>query len=182
MVVPNEKWRWFLPNTDGALMVEMDSGMRFETAYFAKQLMQNNIDAPFNIDHSQTFMDVVDELEACGVPFTAFQVSQIALNACAALHFHKPLVNKSFLYRRYQSCLDCHGHRLAWLASGDQTALVLTLEQEGESVSCLILSELFVSNDDKEHPQFSLIKVLSDRLVDLEGLDELEASNHQHAG
>lgn len=174
MMAPNEKWRWFIDENGKKLMVEMESGFRFETAYQGRQLAVEHLDLPFDIDHSQSFMAVVDEIESSGVPFSNYQVTQIALNASAAIHFHTPLVNKSFLYQRNSHRLDCASHRLAWLVSGEHTALVLTLQQDGESVTCLNLSEDFVSNDAKTHSQFCLIKVLSDRLISLDALEEVE--------
>ncbi|GAA0852029.1 cell division protein ZapC domain-containing protein [Aliiglaciecola litoralis] len=171
MLLPSANWKWFINQQSRALMVELDAGLIFQTAYNESQLKNVPQHVLFDIHHCQFFMESVEALEASGVPFDNSAKLQIGLNATAALSFHKPVLNKSWLYEKKTSCLIGPYMQLAWLSIKDNTLLMLSLKHEGNTVLCLNLSETFETNDGKTHPQFCLISVLCDRLLSFDALD-----------
>lgn len=172
MLLPSGHWKWYYHQTSDRLMLEMDAGMGFQTVYGQKQLTSIAIQSAFTIEHTQDYMALLDAIDASGVPFSVSESTQIGLNGAAALSFHKSINNKSWLYQKQGGTFDWHESRLAWLKSGDQTGLVITLQQSGDSVLCMLLSDSFNQSDGKTYNQFSLIRVLTDRLCELDCVDE----------
>ena len=152
-------------------MVELDSGLLFQTAFLEQDLKHVPQNLLFDIHHCQRFMESVEALEASGVPFDNATKLQIGLNATAALSFHKPVVAKSWLYQKKSSFITGIGKQLCWLTFDNNALLMLSLQHDGSTVTCLNLSENYVTSDGKSHLQFSVIRVLSDRLVNFDGLD-----------
>lgn len=155
-------------------MVELESGMRFQTAYHGSHLAQTQLDAPFCIEHSQLFVDLVDVIQDSGIPFTATQIQQVALNGTAAHFFHKSVAHKSWLFDSFNANVEQDSMRLGWLLSGSESALVMSFHQDGACLNCLNLSDSFTLTNGKSYGQFALLKVHSDRLFPLDNLDELE--------
>ncbi|MEP4889568.1 MAG: cell division protein ZapC domain-containing protein [Aliiglaciecola sp.] len=172
MLLPSGHWKWFIDKQSHFLMIEMDAGLSFQTAYLDSQLKLIPENLYFQIQHSQSFIESLEAINHSNVPFESSVKTQIALNATAAKCFHKPVLNKSWLYTKNAVSLHGDEQQLAWLTSHDESYLMLTLEQQGSSVLCLNLSEEFKTSDNKVHPQFSLINVLSDRLMSLEQLED----------
>lgn len=168
MLMPDSHWKWKLEPESGILCVELHAGLQFKTAYHTNMLTSVDFSSVFSISHCQFFMDTIDSLEDSGVPFEQSQLLQIGLNATAALSFHKPVKNKSWLYETVSSSRNWKPFQLAWVVNQGDSMLVLVLQQEGDSILCMNLSEQFTSQDGQAHPQFSVIKVLSNRLSSLE--------------
>ncbi|GAA6183342.1 cell division protein ZapC [Aliiglaciecola sp. NS0011-25] len=153
-------------------MIELNAGLSFQTAYLDSQLKLIPENLYFEIQHSQCFIESLEAVNNSNVPFEDSVKTQIALNATAAKCFHKPVLNKSWLYQKNSCCLHSEEQQLAWLSCNGESYLMLTLQQQGSSVLCLNLSEEFTTSDNKVHSQFSLINVLSDRLLSLEQLED----------
>ncbi|WJG07649.1 cell division protein ZapC domain-containing protein [Aliiglaciecola sp. LCG003] len=174
MLLPSGKWKWFIDQASSSLLVELDAGLTFQTAYQVSQLKVSPDGLFFDIEHSDYFIQCIDALDESGVPFDDSIKMQIAINASAARCFHKPVLNKSWLYTKQNLCLIDDQQQLAWISHNQETYLVMTLERKGDTVLCMNLSEQFVTSDHKIHPQFSLLSVLSDRLLAFDQLGENE--------
>ncbi|GAB2675641.1 cell division protein ZapC domain-containing protein [Aliiglaciecola aliphaticivorans] len=170
MLLPSGHWKWFIDKQSHFLMIEMDAGLSFQTAYLDSQLKLIPENLYFEIQHSQHYIESLEAINDSNVPFENSVKTQIALNATAAKSFHKPVLNKSWLYSKHPYSLQGNEQQLAWLTCNGESYLMLTLSAEGNSVLCLNLSDDFQTSDNKIHRQFSLINVFSDRLTALEQL------------
>lgn len=178
MLLPSVKWKWFIDSTNLALMVELDSGLFFQTAYRSEHLHTLPDNQYFDIEQSNYFTQIAEALHESEVPFDQSAQMQIALNGTAALCFHRPVINKSWLYEKQNACIYVDTPELAWFKVNTEFYLALTLIKEGDSVLCLNLSERFITSDNKIHEQFCVIRILSDRLIGLDSLidDDVDAS------
>ncbi|GAC14805.1 cell division protein ZapC domain-containing protein [Aliiglaciecola lipolytica] len=179
MLLPSGHWKWYIDKQSHFLMIELNAGLSFQTAFVDSQLQVIPENLYFEILHSQCFIESLEAVNQSNVPFEQSVKTQIALNATAAKCFHKPVIHKSWLYEKHPSCLVGPEQQLAWLSCNQESYLVLTLQQQGSLALCLNLSEDFKTADNKIHKQFSLINVHSDRLVSLEQIndDPIEQSN-----
>ncbi len=172
MLIPSIHWKWTIEPQTRILQVELDAGLIFKTAFSERQLREVPQNLLFDIYHCQAFMESVEALEMSGVPFDDQTKLQIGLNATAAISFHKTVVNKSWLYRKNQSCISGPEKQLAWLNNKEQNLLLLCLAEQGDTRLAMNLSDDFTSGDGKTHGQFSVLSVLSDRLLSFDLLDE----------
>lgn len=172
MLLPSVHWKWTIDTVSRNLQIELDAGLIFKTAFNEIQLQCVPQNLLFDIHHCQRFMESVEALEASGVPFDDQTKLQIGLNATAALSFHKPIVGKSWLYTKQYSCISGPEKQLAWLNNDNENLLFLSLEVQGETRLAMNLSEEFTTSDGKTHEQFSLVSVLSDRLLSFDLLEE----------
>lgn len=172
MLLPSVHWKWTIDSISRNLQIELDAGLIFKTAFNETQLQCVPQNLLFDIHHCQRFMESVEALEISGVPFDDQTRLQIGLNATAALSFHSSIVSKSWLYKKNHSCISGPEKQLAWLNNKSENLLFLCLESQGEVRLAMNLSEEFTTGDGKTHKQFSLVSVLSDRLLSFDLLDE----------
>lgn len=160
MLRPDSQWRWYFDQQQACLAMQVSEQMVFMTPYGVKQLghwPQQSED--FDLQDHEHYSLALSWLEAEPEFSDPFK-TQAALNACAALRYHKPLMPKSWFFRRGHSG---SGLGLATLASEVQSARVLVL-QEGESCLCMLLDESLPLAQAKPLQQFALIKVMRDCL------------------
>lgn len=170
MLLPDARWEWLVDPTNQALKVKLQDGSVFHTAYCCDDLHTVPNNAFFSIEQSRHFCLIVDALVESEVPFEQSDLLTIGLNGVVVLNFHKPVVNKSWLYKKQDACLFAYNPQLAWFNVDNKEHLALTLEMEGDTILCLNLSDEFVTSDNKKHKQFSVMRILSDRLLNLNGL------------
>ncbi|MFQ3196938.1 MAG: cell division protein ZapC [Paraglaciecola sp.] len=96
------------------------------------------------------------------------QLSQILLNATAALAFHKHLSVKSWHFATQQTPgIHCQLALLEPLAQDEVYKLgqVLVLQQDRQASTCMSLAPTFQINATKTLAQFELIRVMNNRFI-----------------
>ncbi|MDF2177525.1 cell division protein ZapC [Aliiglaciecola sp. CAU 1673] len=160
MLRPDSQWRWYFDQQQACLAMQLSDEMVFLSAYGAKQLgRQPMAFEDFDLEDHQNYSQAAFLLDD-EVQFTAAFKTQAALNACALLRFHKPLMPKSWFFQRGMAG---SGVGVATLTSNLHAAQVLVL-QEGESCLCMLLDESLPLDEGKSLKQFEAIKVMRDCL------------------
>lgn len=163
MLIPEGSWAWCWDDDADCLAIQLHNGLYFKTAYQQRQLHNEALSrAPFDIQHMQIYMQISDFLIDIPVCLSSAQKTQIALNATAAISFHKPVPNKSWFYQ------DCPAggcsNQYASLLTQDGQGQVLVLETQNQFSTCLLLSDQLKLDSGLVLDPFSVIKVASNRL------------------
>jgi cell division protein ZapC len=163
MLQPDTNWYWFYDSQHGCLSLSMGE-MQFTTPYAYKVLNRCPVKAAeFDLQDLEHYSLVARELELTGMTFSAAQKTQLALNICAALRFHKSLMPKSWFFNRHSS--PGHYHHLAYLTTATSEARVWVVEEKTSSCLCMLLSPEFELRQGKTMKQFELIRVTPDCLL-----------------
>jgi cell division protein ZapC len=163
MLQPSTQWYWYIDTKSKHLCISLDRELCFSTPYHAKSVfLKEEQQQSFSLADLDHYAELADCLEHSCLRLSAAELTQILLNAAAALAFHKPLSAKSWYFAGQQSCGEFH--RLATLQNEYAEGLVLVLYREGVTASCMLLSNQMQLDDNKRLSQFQLIKVMSDRL------------------
>jgi cell division protein ZapC len=162
MLQPKTDWYWYIQQH--TLCISLGNDLQFTTAYNLDKLVNTpHKHSLFSLANSECYLHLADKLEESGLPLSGAQITQILLNACAALAFHKPLSPKSWHFE-VQESFGVY-KQLAVLEGKVGKGLVLALEHEYSTVTCMLLSAELQLNETKSLKQFQLIKVMSDRLI-----------------
>ncbi|WP_039988414.1 cell division protein ZapC domain-containing protein [Paraglaciecola arctica] len=161
MLQPRSDWYWFSENSQ--LMLSMGKEWQCTTAFGQKQI----VDLPkshqlFNLSDTEYYLTFADHLLASGGQFSEAQLTQILINATAAIMFHKPVSPKSWFLDEIES-FGFH-HRLARVSNKFNSAVVLVLTDEHSLATCMLISSKLQLNENKYLRQFELIKVAKNRL------------------
>ncbi|WP_088328490.1 cell division protein ZapC domain-containing protein [Lacimicrobium sp. SS2-24] len=163
MLQPDTDWQWFYDTQHGCLSLSMGE-MQFTTPYTYKALNRAPVNpAPFDLQDLEHYADVANELEQCSLSYSAAQRTQIALNTCAALRYHKPLMPKSWFFNRVAQ--SGHFHRLAYLSTSAAEVRVWVVEDKQSSCLCMLLDPQLELQPGKTLKQFELIRVTPDCLL-----------------
>ncbi|GAC17344.1 hypothetical protein GARC_0362 [Paraglaciecola arctica BSs20135] len=144
-------------------MLSMGKEWQCTTAFGQKQI----VDLPkshqlFNLSDTEYYLTFADHLLASGGQFSEAQLTQILINATAAIMFHKPVSPKSWFLDEIES-FGFH-HRLARVSNKFNSAVVLVLTDEHSLATCMLISSKLQLNENKYLRQFELIKVAKNRL------------------
>jgi cell division protein ZapC len=162
MLQPQTDWYWY--THQHKLCISLGEDLQFTTAFNLDKLVNTpHKQRLFSLENSECYLRLADKLEQSGLVLSSAQKTQVLLNACAALAFHKPMSPKSWYFDVQENCGVYK--RLAVLEGKIGKGLVLALEQEYSTVICMLLSPELQLNETKSLKQFQLIKVMSDRLV-----------------
>lgn len=162
MLQPKADWYWFCEQH--GLMLSLGANLQFKTAYSHKQLLQQPEDKQwFSLEDTARYNTLAEQLIASGLHVSGAELSQILINAVAALAFHKPVMLRSWYFAE-QSHFGAV-HQLASLENAIGKGHVLVLEQDANVANCMVISKFLSLHDDKKLAQFELIKVMKNRLV-----------------
>lgn len=163
MLQPDTNWYWFYDSQHDCLALSMGE-LQFTTPYAYKKLNRPPVRAAdFDLQDLEHYSLVARELELTGLSLGGAQKSQLALNACAALRFHKPLMPKSWFFNRHRHC--GHFHHLAYLTTATAEARVWVVEEKASSCLCMLLDNELELQYGKAIRQFELIRVTPDCLL-----------------
>jgi cell division protein ZapC len=162
MLQPKTDWYWY--SQQDALGISLGKDMAFLTAFKPTNLV-NVPDKPqlFNLQDSENYLRLADKLQNSDLSRSPAQLTQIALNACAALAFHKPLSSKSWYFTQQVTHGACNS--LSFLENQYGKGIVLAISTEHGAVTCMLLSESLRLSEHKSMREFQLIKVMENRLI-----------------
>ena len=162
MLEPKTDWYWYIEQH--TLCISLGDDMQFTTAYNLDKLVNTpHKQRFFNMADFECYLHLADRLEESGIALSGAQTTQVLLNACAALAFHKPVTPKSWYFDVQENCGV--NKQLAILEGKFANGQVLVLAHEYSTATCMLLSTELQLNETKSLKQFQLIKVMSDRLI-----------------
>lgn len=161
MMTPQPHWRWFIRD-DLSLCLSLSSELEFVTGYKVKQLtVGEGFEALFDSEHCEQFYRFqelfAEQWPGCEEAFA----TQIILNATAALCFHKPLGNKSWLFD--SATIPARNDIFIGLQNKFGAGVGVRLDMESDFSTCIILTEDLPASEAKVLPQFSAVKISTDR-------------------
>ena len=163
MLKPDTDWYWYVDKQEQKLCISLNAQMCFVSPYSVNNICQAKADKQaFSIADLDHYTELAECLQQAGLSLSGAELSQILLNATAAIAFHKPLAAKSW-YFQVQANQGIY-HRLASMHNDCDAGLFLVLFQESLTATCMLLSPSMQLDIGKTLKQFSLIKVMSDRL------------------
>ncbi|GGD52457.1 cell division protein ZapC domain-containing protein [Lacimicrobium alkaliphilum] len=163
MLQPDTNWYWFYDSHYGCLSLSMGE-MQFTTPYAYKMLNRPPVRAAeFDLQDLEHYSLISRELELTGISLSGAQKTQLALNACAALRFHKPLMPKSWFFKRHRH--NGHYHHLAYLSTETDDVRVWVIEEKSSSCLCMLLDDDIQLQEGKTLQQFGLIRVTPDCIL-----------------
>ncbi|MEP7705438.1 cell division protein ZapC domain-containing protein [Paraglaciecola sp. 25GB23A] len=162
MLQPTTDWHWYCDKQ--YLMLSLKHNLQFQTAYNIGRLLNVPADKQFfSMLDSERYMQLAEQLEASHLNVGAAEMTQILLNAIAAITFHKPVTLRSWYF-----CEQNHAgaiRQLASLENQDGKGNVLILEQEQHVATCMVISQSLILNANKQLQKFELVKVMKNRLI-----------------
>ena len=162
MLQPKTDWYWYCDKQH--LMLSLGQNLQFKTAYLSHRLLNAPTDKQwFSVEDSAHYSFLADHLQSCRLNVSGAELTQILINAVAALVFHKPVALRSWYFAE-----QTHSgaiHQLASLENDKGKGDVLLLEQNANAATCMVISKSLTLDCDKQLNQFELIKVMKNRLV-----------------
>tara|TARA_R110000868_G_scaffold149511_1_gene371956 strand:- start:612 stop:1139 length:528 start_codon:yes stop_codon:yes gene_type:complete len=162
MLQPKTDWYWFCDQQH--LMLSLGQNLQFKTAYSCNRLINAPSDKQwFNVDDSAHYSAIADRLLMSHLNLGGAELTQIVINAVAALVFHKPVALRSWYF--IEQTHYGVSHHLASLENDQGKGDVLLLEHDSNVATCMVISNSLELNSDKQLGQFELIKVMKNRLI-----------------
>lgn len=167
MLLPKTDWFWYTHQQ--TLRIDLGGDLSFVVPYPLKLLINLPMGKQlFSLQDTEHYVGLGENLAQSGITLGSGQLSQILLNATAALTFHKPLSVKSWHFATQGTPgVHCHLALLEPLIQDGSYALgeVLVLQQDRDTATCMSLAPSFQINATKTLAQFELIKVMNNRLI-----------------
>lgn len=164
MLQPKIHWYWYCDNQH--LMLSLAKNLQFETPFKLRSLLNLPKDKQgFSLLDTERYTSLAEQLESSNLIVSAAELTQILLNAVAALAFHKPATLCSWYFSE-QSDAGVF-KQLASLENQEGTGNVLVLEQSDKVATCMVISKSLILSPNKQLKQFELIKVMNNRLIPL---------------
>jgi cell division protein ZapC len=177
MLQPTNQWKWQFCQQKEQLSLDIDPTMAFTTAYQGKQLTNEvHDDTAFSIDDAYYYQYITAQLQSLSC-WSEPQMVQMALNATAVFRFHKPMMPKSWFFKSNEVAV--HNAQQATqqttrvLYTQFGSAEFLVVEQNESVALCMLLDESLQLNESKSMAQFDVIKVMNDRLFNVEEAKQL---------
>lgn len=166
MIFPQASWFWLFEGEYLALTLAPETS--FKTAFTKTKLQAIKDNQAFSSSDCEAYTNVVDSISGSDF-LTQAHVVQIAVNACAAMQYAKPVPAKAWLFEvlEQQPSFEV-GIRLAKVVTQFAEALVLTLSEHRGFVSCLLLSNELQIAELKYLKAFQLLLLPRDRLAILD--------------
>lgn len=164
MLKPNHAWKWYFDPKIGSLMLDLGQNMAFQVAISQKLLIPDAfIDTAFNVDDAllfQTYLDAISGLELSNA-----RKLELALNAVAAHHFHKPLLPKSWFFHTQIELMIPEVGSIVELSNDLGRGFFMVIENAGTASLCMLAEETpFKLTETKEMSFCSSIKSMNNRL------------------
>ncbi|MBL1377269.1 cell division protein ZapC [Zobellella iuensis] len=171
LLQPNDNWRWFL-GKERRLMLDLGEEMLFATPYLQKQLVcPEGMHQCFSVEDTGLYYTFLDKLNTISAPA---QRVQAALNAVAVARFYKPLMPQSWFFTQQADYHHPELGELIGLAVAGERLTLMAVETSASASVCMSLSVPVSLNDSKQLPTFGAIKVMNDRIISLEEVEQEE--------
>lgn len=171
LLQPNDQWRWFM-GEDKHLMLDLGAEMLFSSPYLEKHLVcSTSLDQCFSVEDTGLYYRFIDQLGTMG---SSAQRVQAALNGVAVARFYKPLMPQSWFF---EPQADYHQPELGELIGLDvenEQLTMMVVETSPSASVCISLSAPRLLSDSKQLNTFSAIKVMNDRLVSLDTINNID--------
>ncbi|MGF1703419.1 cell division protein ZapC [Photobacterium makurazakiensis] len=163
MLKPNNSWTWYYDQKDDALMLDLGDDMVFRVAIPTKHLIPSSFaKATFTVDDAtvyQTFLEGIACLELSGP-----RKVELALTAVAASRFHKPIMPKSWFFKKSEGDYQPRQADIVTLYTDSAKANYLVVENSGCASLCMLADvEPLALTSTKEMKFCDVIKVMNDR-------------------
>ncbi|WP_416304838.1 cell division protein ZapC domain-containing protein [Neptunicella sp. SCSIO 80796] len=160
MLQPSSKWCWYFDSQHQCLALELDE-MLFLTPYRQKQLLPAALQRhAFSLDDLAFYSQIAEKLEYFKLQFSPAQATQIAINATAVKQFYRPLMPKSWYFKRQHSMGQNHGFGMLENSLGQGS--VVLIEKDKISSLCMLVSNRMQLDQHHNLEQFAVIKVMND--------------------
>lgn len=167
MLLPNTDWFWY--THEQTLRIDLGEALSFVVPYPVKNLINLPMGKRlFSLEDTEHYASLADNLEQSDLALSSGQLTQILLNATAAMAFHKPVAVKSWHFAtQHTPGVHCQLALLEPLFQEQKFDLgkMLVLMQDGNTATCMSLTPGFQINATKTLAQFELIKVMTNRLI-----------------
>ncbi|MFQ3234833.1 MAG: cell division protein ZapC [Paraglaciecola sp.] len=167
MLFPKTDWFWYVHQQ--TLRIDLGGDLSFVVPYPLKLLINLPMGEQFfSLQDTEYYISLAENLAENATAMGSGQLSQILLNATAALAFHKPLSVKSWHFATQATPgVHCQLALLEPLTQdGDyELGQVLVLQQDREASTCMSLAPTFQINATKTLVQFELIRVMNNRFI-----------------
>ncbi len=165
LIKPGKDWQWNFCHTQNRLLLELGAEMVFVSAFCQKELVADALVAEtFSIEQSEDFYLYVERIEQ-QLTLPEQMVNHIALNAVTAKSFYKPLMPKSWFFNTATSVSSALVGNIVQLESCYGCRHYLIIESNTKASTLLLIERTHQLDANKELSQFSLIKVMNDRLM-----------------
>jgi cell division protein ZapC len=162
MLQPKIDWYWYCD--EQYLMLSLNKNLQFQTAFKISCLLNLPKEKIwFSLLDTERYMKLAEQLQASQLRIGDAELTQVLLNATAALAFHKPVTLRSWYFSEQRNPGSIR--QLASLENQDGKGNVLILEQSKEVATCMVISKNLILSSNKHLNQFDLIKVMNNRLV-----------------
>ncbi|WP_438863691.1 cell division protein ZapC domain-containing protein [Neptunicella sp.] len=162
MLQPSIQWCWYFEQQHQCLALELDD-MLCLTPYRQKHLLPAAMQRQgFNLEQLDYYTQVAEKLSHFEQQFSAASATQIAIYATAVNSFYRPLMPKSWYFKRQLSV--GHHHGLAVLENTLGQGAVLIIDKDKTCSLCMLLSQTMQLDEHHQLGQFSVIKVMNDCL------------------
>ena len=170
MLRPTGDWQWLYDKNQQRLTLDLGSELIFVSHYEKKHLSSDAmISQGFSLEDMEYYLKLQQELEGISCGRNRAELTQIALNATAAHKFHRPIMPKSWFFKR--SDVKVHFTRLVELNTEFNSALALVIEHEQGAVTCMLVDQELQLTDTKFMKSFDVIKVMPDCLEQFMPMD-----------
>ncbi|MDP5031102.1 cell division protein ZapC domain-containing protein [Paraglaciecola sp.] len=162
MLQPTTRWYWYCDNQH--LMLSLHKNLQFKTAFNLRCLLNTpNCKQGFSLIDTERYVCLAEQLQSSHLKVNGAQLTQILINATAALAFHKPITLRSWYFAHQNNAGSIR--QLASLENDAGKGTVLILEQTLEVATCMVVSPHLMLHANKQLRQFELIKVMKNRLI-----------------
>ena len=153
-------WCWQYCEQQDRLLLQMSASHHIQTAFSAKELLQQPDQAQLSLDQAQLLMEFAESLEG---QLPDDELLAVSVQAVAALSFVKAPVQKSHLFNVSSIEAKTQVMALARL-EGETRAKVLIVSKTDPMVDCLLLEPMTLLNG-KQLCAGQLVRVQQNRLL-----------------
>ena len=168
-VQAEQAWQWHFDQEKQRLVLDLDADMMFVSALGARQLIADGFERHgFAVPHARDYHHYLEMLET-HLGLGGDMAMQISLNAVAAKYFHRPLMPKSWFFQGAgaSAVAKVDAGQVVRLASDSQVRHYFVIETDTNASLLLLIERDHQLSGAKSLGQFSVIKVMNDRLLPL---------------
>ncbi|WP_108650578.1 cell division protein ZapC [Dongshaea marina] len=163
LLQPSENWCWNYDRQQERLQLELSEDMIFVSSYSAKELIPAALENQrFSVEDTKSYYQLTEALLPLDWP-VPLKV-QLMLNSIAVQRFYKPKMPQSWFFTTSKHKFKPSFGQIVRLCSPVDSGFFLVIEAGDCASFCLLIDERMTLNPTKQLNQFSVIKVMNDRL------------------
>ena len=177
-VQAEQAWQWHFDQENQRLALDLDADLMFVSALGPRQLIADGFEQHgFAVPHARDYHHYLEMLES-RLGLGGDMAMQISLNAVAAKYFHRPLMPKSWFFQSAgaSQARAVEAGQVVRLASDSQIRHYFVVESDTNASLLLLIERDHQLSGTKSIGQFSVIKVMNDRLLSLASKSHKAAS------